>query len=339
MRRSSFHIGDATIEPGSRQTVDLAIARLYTRTSMSMPVHIVHGKKNGPTLFISAAIHGDELNGVEIIRRLLGLKLLKNMRGTLLAIPIVNVYGFINTSRYLPDRRDLNRSFPGNEKGSLASHLADVFMTEVVNQSQYGIDLHSGSNHRTNLPHIRVSLDCEETSQLAQAFGAPVVINSKLRDNSLRAAVVEKGIPMLLYEAGEALRFHEPSIRLGLKGIIRVMRKIGMLKARSKSRKKIHQPVIVNSNRWRRAPKSGILNWVASVGTSVNKGDLVATIVDPFGDEKTEKITAKSNGIIIANLNLPLVHKGDALLHIALINDEEALEDLAEYIIEDELNT
>ena len=329
--RSPFHIGGETIKAGQRCTVDLPIARLYTRTSMAMPVHVIHGKKKGPALFISAAIHGDEINGVEIIRRLLKLKLMKEIRGTLLAIPVVNVFGFINTSRYLPDRRDLNHFFPGNEKGSLASHLANIFMTEVVGQCQYGIDLHSGSNHRTNLPQIRVTLDCAETKRLAIAFGAPVIINSKLRDNSLRAAVVEKDIPMLLYEAGEALRFDESSIRLGLKGILTVMREIGMLPP-GPPRKKKQEPVIVTSTTWLRAPKSGILNSVATIGTSVNKGDVVGTIVDPFGEKERVLVKASRNGVVIGNLNLPLVHKGDALLHLAIIDDNDILEDLAEIL-------
>ncbi|MDH3347993.1 MAG: succinylglutamate desuccinylase/aspartoacylase family protein, partial [Desulfobulbaceae bacterium] len=229
MRCGPFTIGEAVIQPGQRQTVDLPIARLYTHTAMDMPVHVIHGKKEGPTLFVSAAIHGDEINGVEIVRRLLKLKLTNNIRGTLIAIPIVNVYGFINRSRYLPDRRDLNRSFPGNNKGSLASHLAKVFMTEVVRKCSHGIDIHTGSNHRTNLPQIRVTLGNSETEQLAQAFGAPVILDSRLRDNSLRATVTDLGIPMLLYEGGEGLRFNESAIRVGLKGILAVMREIGML--------------------------------------------------------------------------------------------------------------
>lgn len=334
--RPAIIIGGEAIKAGCRGTVDLAIARLYTRTSMAMPVHVIHGKKDGPCLFICAAIHGDEINGVEIIRRLLAMKLLSKIRGTLLAIPIVNVYGFINRSRYLPDRRDLNRAFPGSEKGSQASLLADVFMNEVVDKCHYGIDLHSGSNHRANLPHIRVTFDCSESARLAHAFGAPVIINSKLRDNSLRAAVEDKGIPMLLYEAGEALRFHEPSIRLGIKGIIRVMREIGMLPGRSRASSTM-QPVTVNRSRWLRAPKSGMVSWLAAIGSTVNKGDVVATIVDPYGEEQMEEVAASRNGVVIANLNLPLVYKGDALLHLALIDDEETLEELAESIQGEEL--
>lgn len=328
--RPPFIIGETTIQAGQRKTVDLAIAQLYSRTPMGMPVHVIHGKKEGPTLFVSAAIHGDEINGVEIIRRLLGLKLLNAIHGTLIAIPIVNIYGFINCSRYLPDRRDLNRSFPGNHKGSLASHLARVFMEEVVSKSTHGIDLHSGSNHRINLPQIRVSLDCPETERLAKAFGAPVIINSRLRDSSLREAVVDMGIPMLLYEGGEALRFNEPAIRVGLKGVLAVMREIGMLKNRRPRKKAPIKPVIVTSTSWIRASKSGILQHIAQTGNSVAKGDIVAYIVDPFGDDEKEKIISPLNGMVIGNLNLPLVHKGDALFHIASIDNQETLDGLSE---------
>jgi predicted deacylase len=332
--RPPINIGDTTINPGQRRTVDLAISRLYSRTAMAMPVHVIHGKKDGPTLFVSAAIHGDEINGVEIIRRLLKLKLLNNMHGTLIAIPIVNMYGFINCSRYLPDRRDLNRSFPGNYKGSLASHLAKVFMEEVVSKCSHGIDLHSGSNHRTNLPQIRVSLDNPETEHLAKTFGAPVIIDSRLRDNSLREAVMDKGIPMLLYEGGEALRFDEPTIRVGLKGVLAVMREIGMVKKTRPRKKEPLQPVIVRSTSWIRASKSGIMNHIAKTGTSVAKGDILAYIVDPFGDEEKEEILSPLNGIVIGNLNLPLVYKGDALFHIAAIHNPETREELSESLLE-----
>ena len=333
--RDPFVIGDTAIPAGGRQTVDLPIARLYTHTAMSMPVHVIHGKKDGPTLFVSAAIHGDEINGVEIVRRLLRLKLVNSIRGTLIAIPIVNVYGFINRSRYLPDRRDLNRSFPGNHKGSLASHLAKVFMEEVVSKCSHGIDIHTGSNHRTNLPQIRVTLDSPETERLAQAFGAPVVLDSRLRDNSLRATVAEMGIPMLLYEGGEGLRFNEPAIRVGLKGVLAVMRETGMLPRKTKN-SAMREAVIVKSTTWIRAPKSGIIRSVARTGVSVTRGERIGYIVDPFGEQE-EIIKSPVDGIIIGNLNLPLVHKGDALFHIASISDQETLDELCESIVDDDL--
>ena len=184
--RSPIRIAGFSVEPGRRGTVDLPLPQLYTHTPLTMPVHVVHGRRPGPCLFVSAAIHGDELNGVEIIRRVLGRPALSRLRGTLLAVPIVNVYGVIHHSRYLPDRRDLNRSFPGSERGSLASRLAHVFMTEIVARCEYGIDLHTAAYHRCNLPQIRADLGDERTAELAHAFAAPVVLDSRVRDGSLR---------------------------------------------------------------------------------------------------------------------------------------------------------
>jgi len=335
VNRSPFKIGESIVEPGTRQTVDLPIARLYTHTAMNMPVHVIHGKKEGSTLFISAAIHGDEINGVEIVRRLLKLKLIDKVRGTLIAIPIVNVYGFINRSRYLPDRRDLNRCFPGSHKGSLASHLAKIFMQEVVSKCSHGIDLHTGSNHRTNLPQIRVTLDSPEIESLAQTFGAPVILDSRLRDNSLRATVTDMGIPMLLYEGGEGLRFNEPAIRVGLKGILAVMRKIGMLTPKTK-KSPTREAVVVKSTTWIRAPKSGIIRSAAKTGLSVTRGERIGYVVDPFGGQE-EEIKSTVDGIIIGSLNLPLVHQGDALFHIASISDQATLNELSETIVDDDL--
>jgi hypothetical protein len=226
-------IAGKKIAEGQRRSLNIPVARLYTHTEMTMPVHVLRGKKDGPCLFVCAAIHGDEIIGVEIIRRLLKLKILQRLRGTLIAVPVVNVYGFINHTRYLPDRRDLNRFFPGSTKGSLTSRLANIFMEEIVANSTHGIDLHAGSHHRINLPHIRACLDNPETEKLAAAFGSPVILNSNLRDGSLRQAGVEAGIPMLLYEAGEALRFDEFGIRVGVKGVLAVMRSLGMLTSRS----------------------------------------------------------------------------------------------------------
>ncbi|MDH3409584.1 MAG: succinylglutamate desuccinylase/aspartoacylase family protein, partial [Gammaproteobacteria bacterium] len=225
----SITIGETTVRPGERVSIDLPVADLYTGTSIAMPVKVVCGRRAGPVLFVSAAVHGDELNGVEIIRRLLKRRSLRSIRGTLIAVPVVNVHGFLNQSRYLPDRRDLNRSFPGSAKGSIASRLANTFLTEIVAKADAGIDLHTGAINRSNLPQIRANIGDPDTLQLAKAFGTPVVLNSTIRDGSLRACAAERGFPMLIYEAGEALRFDDLSIRGGLRGIIQVMRQIGML--------------------------------------------------------------------------------------------------------------
>jgi len=303
------------IKPGQRSTINIPVARLYTHAEMTMPVHVIHGKKEGPRLFVSAAIHGDEIIGVEIIRRLVNLKKIRGLRGTLLAVPVVNVYGFIHQSRYSPDRRDLNRFFPGSVKGSQTSRLANIFMEEIVAGCTHGIDLHTGSNHRINLPHIRAHLDDPETKRLALAFNVPVVVNANIRDGSLRQAVMEQKIPMLLYEAGEALRFDEVSIRVGLNGILSVMSNIGMLPQRSKNASRL-QPLIANSTTWIRAPVSGIFHTKIPLGGQVFENSKVGEIVDPFGENDVE-VNSPESGVVIGRLNLPLVHRGDAIFHIA----------------------
>lgn len=316
MTESPLIINGTTILPGTTTTVDLPVGRLYTHVPMTMPVHVIRGKKPGPRLFISAAIHGDEINGVEIIRRLIKLPALKRLKGTIIAVPIVNIHGLINHSRYLPDRRDLNRSFPGSDKGSIAARLAYLFMNEIVCQSTHGIDIHTGAIHRDNLPQIRANLDDEETDKLARAFNVPVIISSNVRDGSLREAAAEQGIPMLLYEAGEALRFNEVAIRAGVKGIINVMRTLEMLPTPSRTSTKIIEPMVARSSAWVRAPDSGILRAMVSLGSRVKKDTLLGVAADPFGTSETQ-IFSNYNGIVIGRTNLPLVNEGDALFHIA----------------------
>jgi len=325
MRNTPFEINGVKVEPGTRTTIDLPAGRLYTHTPMTIPVHIISGKQAGPRLFLSAAIHGDEINGVEIIRRVLNLPALKRLRGTLIAVPIVNVHGLINNSRYLPDRRDLNRSFPGSEKGSLAARLAHLFMEQIVSQSTHGIDLHTGAIHRTNLPQIRANLDDEETEKLARVFDVPVIISSNLRDGSLREAAAEHGIPMLLYEAGEALRFDEVSIRAGVQGIVNVMRTLEMLPPSRKKSKAHMEPVVARSSAWVRAPDSGILRAMVPLGGRVKKGTLLGVVADPFGETELQ-IVSPYSGIVIGKTNLPLVNEGDALYHIARFGDMEEIE-------------
>jgi predicted deacylase len=315
-----FVIGKEQIPQGVRRIIELPLPSLYTHTPLSLPVHILRGKKQGPRLFISAAIHGDELNGTEIIRRLLRQPALKRLRGTVVAVPIVNIYGLLHHSRYLPDRRDLNRSFPGSGKGSLAARLANLFMNEIVAKCTHGIDLHTGAIHRTNLPQIRANLDDEETSRLAAAFGVPVLINANLRDGSLREAAAEHGIPMLLYEAGEALRFDEVSIRAGVKGIISVMRAMQMLPPSRSKKKKQSEPFVARSSTWVRASASGLFRKVRPLGSRIKKGDVIGLIDDPFGGDEFE-VVASSSGIIIGCTEIPLVHEGEALFHIARFGD------------------
>lgn len=323
-------IGETTVKPGERASISLPVADMYTGASLSMPVKVICGRREGPVLFVSAAIHGDELNGVEIIRRLLKRRTLQSLRGTLVAVPVVNVHGFLDLSRYLPDRRDLNRSFPGSSKGSIAARMANIFITQIVSKADYGIDLHTGALNRSNLPQIRANLDNEVTKELARAFGAAVVLDSKIRDGSLRACAADRGFPMLIYEAGEALRFDEVAIRAGLRGVIQVMRHLGMLPQIKK--KTTMNPVIADSTRWVRAPASGIVNSKVALGTRVREGQRLAIIGDPLGEAETH-VVAPFDGIVIGRNNLPLSHEGDALFNVAAFESISRAEDKVEQFV------
>jgi hypothetical protein len=334
MSRQNVRIGNKEVMPGQSVILDLPMASLYSHAPINLPVQVIHGKRDGPRLFVSAAIHGDEINGVEIIRRLLRMPLVKKLHGTLMAIPIVNVYGFVSRSRYLPDRRDLNRSFPGSESGSMAARLAELFLTEIVAQCDYGIDLHTGAVHRENLPQIRANLDHPETARIARAFHVPVLLNANIRDGSLRQVAMEHDIPILLYEAGEALRFDERSIRAGVKGIIAVMRELGMLPA-SRGRG-CNEPLVARASSWVRAGRSGILRVTVPLGARVRKGQVIGVIADPFGQQELE-VQASAGGIIIGRTNLPLVNEGEGLFHIARFDSTREAESTVEAFQADEL--
>lgn len=315
LRRSSFRIGDTEVRPGERRTVNLLVARLYTAAPVDLPVIVLRGNEPGPTMFLSAALHGDEIIGVEIIRRVLKLPQLSELRGTLLAVPIVNTLAFIHQSRYLPDRRDLNRSFPGSEGGSLAARLAWLFIKEVVGRSDFGVDLHTGAIHRPNLPQIRTDLRNETNQRLAKAFGAPLFLDSRPTAGTLREYTTKKNIPVILYESGEALRFDETAIRMGVQGVQNVMWEMGLLPRPQFSPLRMAEPVLAHSTRWVRAPASGILRTHLSLGDHVQKGRVLGIIGDPYGETETP-VVAAFEGVVIGRLNLPLVHEGDALFHI-----------------------
>jgi len=338
-RAGPLTIGGVEIAAGERRTIELPLARVFSHADLNMVVQVVRGRRPGPTLCVSAGVHGDELNGVEIVRRLLKRRALARIRGTLIAVPVVNMFGFLQQTRYLPDRRDLNRSFPGSEKGSLAARLADLFMTEVVAHCDHAIDLHTGALHRSNLPQIRACLDDEETMRMARAFGAPVVMDARVRDGSLREATRERGIPMLLYEAGEALRLNEIAIRAGVRGITSVMRELNML-PRSRSRTAKPEPAVALDSTWVRAPDSGIFHARVHLGTRVRRGDVLGTLSSPFGDEEA-RIKSTCGGIVIGMTQIPLLNEGDAAFHIAEVERPTAVEKAVEafhdhYLVEDD---
>ncbi len=338
-KRDEFELIGQSVPAGQRRTVEVPLSRLADHTLMSLTTHVIHGKKDGPVLFVSAAIHGDEIIGVEIIHRLASLKVLGRLRGTLILVPVVNAYGFIGLSRYLPDRRDLNRMFPGSGKGSMASQLAHTFMTQIVTRADYGIDLHSGAVHRENLPQVRADLDNPDVLALAEAFGASIMLNANLRDGSLRAAAMDVGCKILLFEAGEALRFHEVAIRVGVNGVLGVLRHVGMLPP-AKGRRRPIEPVRSDSSHWLRAPVSGILRAKKKLGDRVRKGEVLGLVSDPLGSE-VQTVNARASGIVIGRTNLPVVNRGDGLFHVALVKSllaaGEVLEGLEEELESDPL--
>lgn len=312
-----FLIGDAWVPPGSIREIELLGARLPTGTPLSIPVRIVHGRKEGPVLWISACLHGDEISGLEIVRQVLQRVDPGRLRGTLLAVPIVNAYGFLQQSRYLPDGRDLNRSFPGSARGSLAARLAHLFVREIVDRSTHGIDLHTATRHRSNLAQVRADLDDPTTRAFAEAFGAPVALHSRTRDGSLRESAARRGKPVLVFEGGEALRFDPEVIRIGTQGVLQAMDQLGMLQ---RKRRLQATQLVARRSEWLRAPRSGILRLTTRIGAEVEPGQVLGEVSDPFG-ENAAALRAPARGLVIGQALLPTVHQGDAVLHVASFDD------------------
>ena len=315
MARPSFSIGTNRVRAGAKQEVRLPISKLVTGEEVTLPVLVLHGREDGPTVWVDAAIHGDEVGGVDIIRRVLAEVSPKTMHGTLIAVPIVNVHGFLAGDRYLPDRRDLNRSFPGTARGSLAGRIAHLMMTEIVAPSDVGIDLHTGSDHRTNLPQIRADLDDPRTRELAETFGAPVMIHARTRDGSLRHAAREHGAAVLLYEGGEALRFDDWAIDAGVAGVTRVLASLGMIEGEIEPDRPSAES---RKTGWVRASVSGIVRIECALGAEVVAGERIGVISNSFG-RRLASIKASRDGIVIGRLEAPLVNRGDAVVHIAEI--------------------
>ena len=325
-KRAPFRLLDLEVEAGTSGQVDLPVAQLYTHTELTVPLEVVHGRQDGPVLLISAALHGDELNGVEVIRRVRNARALRRLRGTLILAPVVNVFGFIHKSRYLPDRRDLNRCFPGSERGSLGSRMAAMFCRDVLSASTHLLDLHTGAIHRSNLPQVRA--DCSDPAVLeyARAFGMPVILDSPPLEGSLRAEAGERGIPALVFEGGEALRYEEESIRAGVRGCLSTMRFLGMLPpSRARTKDTSWEPVVARSSQWVRADQDGVFRPHVRLGARVKKDDVLGIVGSPMGEDEVE-VVAPAAGVVVGCNRIPLVNEGEALFHIARF---EALGDVA----------
>ncbi|MEQ9619064.1 MAG: succinylglutamate desuccinylase/aspartoacylase family protein [Deltaproteobacteria bacterium] len=306
-------INGRKIAEGKHALVNLQIAKLPTHTVIDLPVYVYRGRRDGPVLLISSGIHGDELNGVETVRRMITGGSIVPDSGTVIAIPIVNVYGFLNNSRYLPDGRDLNRCFPGTKAGSLAGRIAWTLINDVIPIVDFGIDLHTGGAN-VNYPHIRCDTGLEQNMELAHAFAPPFIINSPLRDGSFRKAAQRKGKPILVYEGGESLRFDEFAISECINGILRLM---DYLKMTDNGAPERNDTKIITKNIWTRAGSSGLYRPHVRGGDRVKKGQLLASITDPFGEAEI-KMKAREGGYAIGLRSVPVVNKGDALINIGM---------------------
>jgi predicted deacylase len=348
--RNAFSIGGIDVPPGERRLVYLPVSKLSNHLPVTVPVHVLHGLKPGETLFVSAAIHGDELNGVEIIRKLLATLDPRHLSGTLLCVPVVNTFGFLSRSRYLPDRRDLNRSFPGSADGSLAARLAHLFLEAVAGRCRYGIDLHSAAVHRDNLPQIRGDFGAmPELRSLADAFGTPVILESPLRPGSLRKSASGRGIGVLVYEGGEGLRFDDDAIRAGYEGVVNVMSLLKMWGADHDDREEeaASPPSVgpgrgksryTNKSSWVRAPDGGVFRTRRRLGDAVARDDVIGWVANPYEDGDFEVRSPKA-GTIIGMTTLPIVNMGDALFHIAWHDVNAKVKDDDAVLDEDEVET
>lgn len=308
-----MQIQGMNIPAGERTDIALSISRLPTHTPIELPVRIFRAPKPGPVLLLTGGLHGDEINGVEIVRRMIYRKMIQPDRGTVIAIPLVNVYGFIQSARGVPDGKDINRSFPGSKSGSLAKLVAHTLIREIIPLVDVGVDFHTGGASRANFPQIRCSFELEKNLELARAFGAPVVLHSRPIDKSFRKAAARSGKPILVYESGEAHRFDERGIEEGIEGTLRLMSYLGMMESETPSET---APAFYRKSTWIRARTAGLFRPEVELGQSVRSRQKLGRITDPFGDEMVRVQTRREGRVIGINYS-PVVHKGDALLHLA----------------------
>jgi uncharacterized protein len=317
-------VAGVNVEPGERRDLFPTASESYTGERTPLPMAVLNGASDGPRVFITAAVHGDELNGIAVCRNLLDQLDPVDLDGTLVVVPIVNVLGVQFGSRYLPDRRDLNRSFPGSHEGSMAARIARLLLDEVIEGSDLGLDLHTAANHRTNVPQTRVLLDDERARSLAVTFGAPFVLAAKLRPGSLREVAAARGVPVLTYEGGGPLRFDDDAIEVATAGCLRVLARLGMIDHGPPPAESA--PMILPASRWLRAERGGLLELHVRAGDRVETGQPLWTTVSPLGQERNT-VEAGEEEYVIGATTLPLVSPGHAILHVAMPGDREPTED------------
>ncbi len=311
-----MNIAGHTFQPGEFKEININIARLPSHTQIDTPMYVYRSPKEGPTLALMAGMHGDEINGMEIVRRVLDQGINRVERGTVICMPIINMYGFLNYSREVPDGKDINRSFPGSKGGSLAARVAWHMTHDVIPFIDYGVDFHTGGAMRTNYPQVRCVMDDQVNIDLAAAFAAPFTIDSPFRPHSLRQTAAKKGKNIIVYEGGESVRFDQHAIQEGIDGTLRLMKHLGMISSAPPPKEENR---IIWSSSWIRARNAGLFQPTILCGDLVQKDQAVGTLTDPFGEFK-EIIKSPSMGYVVGLNNNPVVNAGDALLHLGLDN-------------------
>ncbi|WP_178986143.1 succinylglutamate desuccinylase/aspartoacylase family protein [Winogradskyella helgolandensis] len=316
MPKDILNILGVEVAPGKSVTVTFEVAKLHTRNTLEVPIIIERSKKPGPTILMTAGIHGDEVNGVEIVRQIIAKGINKPKIGTIICVPVINVFGFLNMDRLFPDGRDLNRVFPGNSKGSLASRVANFVMTELVPHVDFAMDFHTGGAGRFNAAQIRIVKDNPKLKELAHVFGAPFIYYSQNLNKSYRNACDNAGIPMLLFEGGKSFNIDTNITNTGVNGAKRVLHHLGMLRTKYKvSRPKVNA-VIIEESKWIRAKYSGMFKATVTINTLVNKGDVLGNITDPYGSFNFF-VKAPNAGYIFNVNESPIIYQGDAIFHIS----------------------
>lgn len=308
-------IFNETILPGESKTIHMQIAKLHTMTDLQIPIIVERSKLEGPTVLFSAGLHGDEINGTEIVRQLIVQKINKPKRGTIICMPIINIFGFVNQTREFPDGRDLNRVFPGSKTGSLASRFAHYILQEIIPHVDYAIDFHAGGAQRFNAPQIRIVPNNEELKKLSDVFGAPFTLYSNHISGSFRTSCDHMGTKMLLFEGGKSLDMNQKVTDEAIEGSKRFLKHLKMLATKHQS-KEAHETIYITKSDWIRANFSGMFHGLKAIGTFVKKGELLATISDPFGKIE-HKVKAPHDGYLINVNDAPIVYQGDAIFHIS----------------------
>ncbi len=307
---------EETILPGETKTLNLEIARLHTATKLKIPVIVSRAKEDGPTVLLSAGLHGDEINGVDIVRQIVHSKINIPKKGTIICIPVINIFGFINKSREFPDGRDMNRVFPGSKNGSLAGRFAYHLIHHVLPHVDYVIDFHAGGQSRFNAPQLRISPDNNELQELATIFHPPFLLYSNQIAGSFRNACAKRGIKILLFEGGKSMDINNEVSKMGVEGTKRFLKAFDMLRDNFTPEEPQDKMTIITSSSWIRAKKSGLLHDQVKIGSYVEKGDILAEISDPYGNENT-LIKAPNQGYVINVNDAPIVYQGDAVFHIS----------------------